>query len=522
MEEWKFEVPLTTDTPETDITPELEETADLFDLPEIEEEPEAPEAAEVPAAPADEPQSNRPRRRQRSKMQVFKETYLPVLIAGVALLLIVIFIIGSIVRAVQTHKDEKAASESIAASQEAEAARQAKEADLLLNEAAQAAAGYDYESAVKLLDSFTGDKTKFPELTAKRDQYTQALSTTVAWTDPSQIPNLSFHVLINDAERAFADEDYGYSYESNFVTTAEFSNILQQLYDNGYILVSLSDFTEVVTQADGSKALAARTLYLPEGKKPIMITGTNMNYYTYMVDGDGDGLADKDGAGFSSRIVVDAGGKPVNEYINADGTTVSGAYGMVPILDAFIAQHPDFSFRGAKAILAVSGYDGIFGYRINASAKDSLGAEVYAQQVSGAQKVVSALKADGYTLACYTYGNIAYGDSSSTEIQVDLASWSEEIVPYLGNVDVLVYARNSDIGGSEPYSGDSYQVLKNAGFRYYLGASSDSQSWASVEGEYVRQNRLPVTGELLTLSPELYTGLFDAAAVVTAQRDSLS
>ena len=37
-----------------------------------------------------------PRRRKRSKMQIFKEAYLPVVIAGAALLLIVIFIIGSI------------------------------------------------------------------------------------------------------------------------------------------------------------------------------------------------------------------------------------------------------------------------------------------------------------------------------------------------------------------------------------------------------------------------------------------
>ena len=45
-----------------------------------------------------------PRRKQRSQAQIFKEAYLPALIAGVALLLIVIYIIGSIVRGVQRNK----------------------------------------------------------------------------------------------------------------------------------------------------------------------------------------------------------------------------------------------------------------------------------------------------------------------------------------------------------------------------------------------------------------------------------
>ena len=48
-----------------------------------------------------------PRRKQRTKVQIFKETYLPVIIAGVALLLIVIFIIGSIVRSIQKKNFEK-------------------------------------------------------------------------------------------------------------------------------------------------------------------------------------------------------------------------------------------------------------------------------------------------------------------------------------------------------------------------------------------------------------------------------
>ena len=56
-----------------------------------------------------------PRRKKRTKMQIFKETYLPVIIAGLALILIIVFIIGSITRAVQKNKLEKQAELDAAA-----------------------------------------------------------------------------------------------------------------------------------------------------------------------------------------------------------------------------------------------------------------------------------------------------------------------------------------------------------------------------------------------------------------------
>ena len=62
-------------------------------------------------------------RRKRSKFQIFKEAYLPLVIVAVAALLVVTFVIGSIGRLVDKNKAEKeasiAASESIAL-QEAE------------------------------------------------------------------------------------------------------------------------------------------------------------------------------------------------------------------------------------------------------------------------------------------------------------------------------------------------------------------------------------------------------------------
>lgn len=461
------------------------------------------------------------RRRKKSKLQIFKEAYLPIVIAGLAVILILTFIIGSISRGIGNKKAE--AEESRKASESAVNAAKVldEEAQRLLDEAEYLASGYDMEGAVAVLDTFSGNIDDFPELANKRAEYVAAQSQMTEFTDLSAIPNLSFQLLIADPARAFVDAEYGSSYQRNFITVTEFSNILQALYDNGYVLVGLRDMITTTTAEDGSTVYTTKPLYLPAGKKPVMLTETQVNYYTFMTDGDGDGKADKDGAGFASRMVLDASGNVTTEYISADGTTSTGAYDLVPILEAFIAAHPDFSLRGARATLAVTGYDGLFGYRTNAGARDSLGEEAYNQEVSGAKTIADALRASGYELACYTYDNMSYGDAGATEIAADLQRWTDEVVPILGNLDILVYARSSDISDtSTAYSGDKYDTLSNAGFRFFLSTSSSGASWASVADSYVRQNRIAVTGADLVNNPQIYADLFDATAVMDSARTS--
>lgn len=462
-----------------------------------------------------------PARKKRSQMRVFKEVYLPVIIAGAAVILILIFIVGSIVRAVQKSNIQKQASIAASQSLAEEETRLAEEAQALMEKAAVLADGFDYAGAAALIDSFSGDLTKYPELTAKRDEYAQMRDTMVIWDDPSQVVNLSFQLLIADANRAFNDETYADSFKRNFITTSEFSAILQQLYDNGYILVRLEDFITTQTSEDGSIVYTNKPLYLPEGKKPLVLTQTNVNYNLYLVDSDGDMIADQGGSGFASKMIFN-GSSVVCEMVDASGQTLTGAYDLVPILDAFVAEHPDFSFRGAKATLALTGYNGLFGYRTNSEAREQLGEEAYTQAVQQINQISSALRASGYTMACYTYGNIPYGDNSIAEIQADLSDWNAEVVPVLGGVDILVYAQKSDISAEAEYSGEKYETLHNAGFNYYVGFCNNGKPWVHINDNYVRQGRILVSGDSLQNNPDWFTGMFDAAAVLDPARTAFS
>lgn len=466
------------------------------------------------------PRPVNPRRRKRTKMEIFKESYLPVIIAGVALLFILITIIGSAVQRSQRKKAEKLAAIEAALAAQEEAERLEAEFSRLMEESAEYAADYNYTQAIAVLESFTGNPAGYPQLGETIRQYQSANDALVAWSDPAQVLNLSFQLLIADPIRAFSNASYGTSYNKNFVTTDEFRIILEQLYNNGYILVSLSDIVEAVTTEEGV-SYAPKTIYLPEGKKPLILTQTHVNYNIFMTDGDGDKLPDKNGAGFASKLIVDANGQLTNEYVDRDGNTLTGEYDLIPILNSFIAENPDFSYRDARAIIAVTGYDGLFGYRTNPGAKEWLGTDAYNQEIEKAKAIAQALRDTGYEIACYTYENNAYGNMSLGQIQEDLSKWNSEVVPILGNVDILAFAQLSDIGDHSSYEGEKFNALMGAGFRYYLGFCQDGALWAAVENSYFRQARILVTGANLKYNSSWFEGILDPVQILSSTRGTI-
>lgn len=453
-----------------------------------------------------------PRRRRKSQIEIIKEAYLPTVFLIITVILVAVFIIGGAVR----NAEPKETLPPVDTTPQPSVDIYAEQAQQLLAQAEQLAKEFDYKAAAALIDTFSGDITAYPALTAKKQEYLQLDANMISWANPSQITTLSFHNLIADPSRAFTNKAYGTSYNKNFVTIGEFSAILQQLYDKGYILVRLSDFTTCETLDGGQTQCASKELKLPVGKKPLVLVQTNANYYTYMVDGDGDGKADKDGAGFASRMVVDGNGNITCEMVDAAGNTVTGAYDLVPILEQFIDAHPDFSYKGARAILAPSGYDGIFGYRTDAAIKTEKGESYFNEQVEGAKALVTALKNKGYEMACYTYGNVEYGTIGASEIQADLRSWTAEVTPVLGQTNILVYAKDSEI---TEYSGSKFNVLQNAGFRYYLGFTTGT-SGGTLGKDYILQKRLCVTGSNMA-NTNIYSSLFDAASILDTTRGNV-
>ena len=282
-----------------------------------------------------------PRRKKKTKMQIFKETQLPLLIIGIALILIIIFITGSITRAIQKNKAEKEASIAASIALAEEKARLDEESAKLLKQAEELATGFDYEGAITTLKSFSGNMSDYPALYDKLTTYESAFSNTVEWNDPNQIPNLSFQLLIADPERGFSNETYGYSINRNFITTGEFSKILQQLYDNNYMLVSVRDLVEETPEGK----FASGKISLPVGKKPIVLSQVAANYFTYMTDGNEDGLPDAEGDGFPYCLALDEEGNFISKMIGADGNEVTGNLDLSPFWKPLLRSIPTSPIR---------------------------------------------------------------------------------------------------------------------------------------------------------------------------------
>ena len=443
-------------------------------------------------------------------MQIFKEAYLPFVLVAVAAVIIIGVIIG-------IAAGNKEPDPTTIPSDPTAPTYQQQDVDQLLEEARHLALLYDYDGALAVLNSFQGNLSDYPELKHAIDEYTITKHSMVSWS-ANQVPNLSFHVLIADLDAALADPTYGQKgnnrYNRNFITIGEFSSILSRLYDNGYVLVDLDDFyAHEYSVSAGKKVYVEKQLQLPEGKKPFMLTSTHCNYYTYMVDSNRDGVADSGGAGFASKLFWDNGF--YNEMVTSDGSTITGAFDLIPLLEAFIEKHPDFSYKGARAILALSGYDGIFGYRVTS---DTLSKEQVKAETDAAKALVQQLKDTGYVIACYTYENIDYSVKNAKAIEADILSWQLLIAPIVGKTDIMVFAQEADIG-TRYENNEKFDVLYKNGYRFFLGSTPFIST--EVNELYVRHSRLMVTGSTLYHHSEWFSQIFSTKDLLDLRRSNI-
>jgi len=511
----------------------IDQSAFEDDAPEVSEfaEPAAEEEDLIVAAPAEEAPAQEepaqeekmpelpvnPRRKPLSRERLIKEVYLPPIIAGLTAILCLFFIFGGVGRVIKNAINDRNQAVTDAENAESEKTRLQMESERLLREAALLASGYDYQGAVDKLNSFSdaANMEKYTEMIDKRAEYSALKNQLQGWNEPSSIANLSFQMLVVDTNRAYNDYKYKQQYKDNFVTVDEFEKILEQLYQKGYVLVDFDSFVTETTAEDGSVTFGTTPIYLPAGKTPIMLSQTMVNYMNYMLATD---EADTDGGygdGFASKLVV-RNGEITAEYMDASGNTLYGEYDFVPILNRFIEEHPDFSYKGARAILAVTGDEGLFGYRTMPSVVQSKGQAYYDQEVAGAKEVIEALRNQGYTIASYTYANKDYNAYSATEIQADMDLWTKEVTPILGECDTIIFAKGTDISTSTNYQGNKFNVLYDKGFRYFIGANQ--VAWGEVNTTYVRQTRVMVTGKDMTNAASTYTRYFDAKSILNSAR----
>lgn len=395
-------------------------------------------------------------------------------------------------------------------------------ADLLVAEADKVAAGYDYQGAIEMLTAFEY-YDEVPALAEKIKEYQAEDAKLVTYSNMNQITHVFFHSLIVDPERAFDGDEDEDGYNLYMTTCDEFWKILESMYERGYVLVSPYDVAYEVEDPNGNYFVNG-IIRLPEGKKPFLMSQDDLNYYSYMI-GTGSGVgetpvfADTQGDGFASRIVIGEDGYPTCEYMDENGNITYGDYDLVPLLEKFCQEHPDFSYHGARAILGVTGYEGVFGYRTKPSYEAALGSEKYQQECEEAKKVAQCLRDHGWVLASHSYGHPAYGNISAERVEKDSDKWENTVQPIVGDCDVILYPHGSDIAGAEKYTFDNakFEALYEDGYRYFFNVDSNTY-WVQLGSNYYRGGRRNLDGYRMYHNPDRLKDLFNVEDVFDEAR----
>ena len=383
-----------------------------------------------------------------------------------------------------------------------------------LKKAKKYAQQYNYNAAIKALKKYE-DYENCEELQEAVQEYQDMKKACVSWA-PEEVTHVFFHTLIKDASKAFDGDYKDDGYNQVMTTIDEFNKIIDSMYERGYVMVSIYDLATV--NEDGT--MSPGEILLPEGKIPFVLSQDDVCYYHYM-----------DGDGYASKLVVDEEGKIRCEYVEDDGSISVGDYDMVPLIDRFVEEHPDFSYKGAKGIIALTGYNGILGYRTDISYEtqpDDLDDVKkkwleenpdfsLEEEREAATKVADALKEDGWIFASHTWGHLNVQEASLQRLQADTEKFKENVDPLIGGTDIIIFAFGTDLTDSGDYSGEKFEYYKEQGYNYFCNVDS-SKYFVQVRDNYFRMGRRNLDGYRMYYNPEMLEDLFDASEVFDSSR----
>lgn len=354
------------------------------------------------------------------------------------------------------------------------------ELSAILAQAERLAAGYDYDGAIALLTE-TPECADSQEVLDAIARY-EAIKATLVEADVSQVTHVFFHSLIMDTSKAFDGYSDSKGYNSVMTTKDEFLKILNEMYNRGFVLVRLHDMAYETTDENGQTVMKKGSILLPEGKQPFVMSQDDVCYYEYM-----------EGDGFATRIIVGEDGKPTCEMKMEDGTVSVGSYDLVPILEDFIQEHPDFSYKGARAVIAFTGYNGILGYRTDDDYRDKN--PNFEADKQTASEVAQCLRDNGWELASHSWGHRDLGSIDYEDFKLDSDKWESRVESLIGPTDIILFPFGSDVSDWHPYTQDNkrFQYLHSLGFRYFCNVDSN-QYWVQFGTDHLRQGRRNLDG----------------------------
>ena len=333
-----------------------------------------------------------------------------------------------------------------------------------LSSAAALAAQYRYDEALALL----ADPTLANDETAAKTAEIQTQKASLVLYD-GELRHIFFHSLVVYPEMVYRDLTTPMGgYNAGFSEKAELERILPQLYARGYVLYDLNECYEKV---DG--VMRRKEIWLPAGKTPLILSVDDVAY-AY-------------GDGYAQRLYVDGSGALLYEVKNPSGGIDTMPDGdVMGVVDAFVRDHPDFAWHGHKGTIALTGYQGAFGYPDYETAENQ----------TAIRTVAEALKADGWSFASHSYthnaGRYGYWGAGCVpeNIRYDINKWVDKVTPCIGTTNLFI----------APFGyraqGDALQYILDAGFDVYC--TVDNKVVNELYDSYALQSRIEIGGYSMT------------------------
>lgn len=421
---------------------------------------------------------------------------------------------------VRKAEDRKEKEQQIAQEEELHAQKEKR-----IEEAREMATVYDYQGAIDLLKGIEGYENDEELLKALAD-FESAKSTLIN-VDVMKIPHIYIGSVCVDPEYTFSKEDSSWvsTVNKNSITVFELNQMLDQLYENGYVLVSIRDLIRETETKDGGILYTRGKIMLPEGKKAFILSQDDVSYPFLLQN-----------SGFASRMILDSQGKVTCEYVQQDGSTVTGDYDLVPILNRFIEEHPDFVYKNARPTLCLSGYNGILGYRTSQNLGETAefgniyadyGVFDYQAEIEAVKPVLKALSDEGWTFAMNGYASVNYSGEYE-DVSEDVQKWQDNVGRILEsatgkNADILMFPFGSDIADWRGYDGnEKFSLLYNQGIRFFCNIQQGDRYWVQIHENYVRQGRRAENGlrmyQDLNEGTDWLSDLFDVSSVYDVRR----
>ena len=363
-------------------------------------------------------------------------------------------------------------------------AERAVQRGVLLEQSELLFKGYFYEEAIALLnedEALINQETKHLE-----EEILQAIDNLVLFE--GEIKHIFFHSLILYPQHLFPNINVPTGgYNEGFSYQSELIKMLPQLLERGYVLYNIND----IFSKDENGNMRQNDIYLPQGKRPLVLSIDDPTYHY--------------GVGFANRMILDEYGELATEVVTPSRERIVTYDGDVQlVVDSFVREHPEFSFRGHKGIIAATGYMGIFGYDLETE-----------ESRREATAVSEKLKSNGWLFANHSYTHNRTGfwgpESNPANIRRDVERWRARMEPVIGQTNIFIAPFGYTLRG------EGMQVILDNDYDIYCNV--DFNQRITVHPTHALMGRIEIGGyTLVRYANTLTRDFFDVATVIDSHR----